>query len=129
MADYELQPFKMIEELSDSEEFFIWVLRSFDFLRLRAGFHGCEFLNTRDGKSVSLCSYKKKKKVTIIEECISPDSYYGLDIYVETIGLFGILGRKKTLKDYFGPDVRVESIRRLAKMVQEHEGLMKELVG
>lgn len=119
----------MLAKLSDSEEFFIWVLRSFDFLRLRAGFHGCEFLNTRDGKSVSLCSYRKNKKVTIIEEYISPDSYQGLDFHVETRGFTGFFKRKKTLKDYFGSDVKVESIRRLAKMVQEHEGLMKELTG
>lgn len=129
MADYELQPFKMIEQLRDGEEFFIWVLRSFDFLRVQGGYHGCNFIDMRDGKSVSLCSHIKKKKVTVIEEILTPESYEGLELWVETTGIFGIFKKKKTLKDYFGPHVRVESIRRLAKMVQEHEGLMKELTG
>lgn len=119
----------MIENLRDGEEFFIWVLRSFDFLRIQGGYHGCDFMDTRDGKSISLYSHLKNKKVTIIEEFLTPESYKGLELWVETTGIVGFFKTRKTLKNYFGPHLRVESIRRLAKMVQEHEGLMKELTG
>ena len=118
----------MIDKLDDSEEFFIWVKRCFDFLRVQGGFHVCEFLDSRDGILVSFYSFRKKKKVTIIEEYLSPDSYHGLDFWVETKGLLGLFKKRKKIEDYFGSNTQVESIRQLAKMVQNHEGLMKELL-
>lgn len=116
----------MIEQLYDGEQFFIWVNRSFGFLRLGYnGYVGNEFLlNGLEQSWVSYYRHSRRKKVTIIE-----NENGDLDFWVETKGLFGVFWRRKTLKDYFGSDVKVQSIRRLAEMVKGHEGLMKELVG
>ena len=118
----------MIEQVYSAEEFFIWINRTFRFLR-EHGFGGSNFLlNGREHSSVSYYNYITKKKITIIE-FYGPEYPDGLDIRVETKGFLGFFKNIKTLKDYFGSDVKVESIRRLAEMVQEHEGLMKELTG
>lgn len=112
----------MIDNLTYSEEFFINVFRFFRFLQTGKGYIGSEFsLGGREENWVSFYSHQKKKKITIVE---LTNGY--LDFYVETKSWIG--WSKKKLSDYYGKDIRVQSIKRLAEMIKKNETLMKELV-
>lgn len=111
----------MIDNLTNSEEFFIHVHRGFEFLRIENGYIGNEFvLNAREERWITFYSPSTKNKITIIER----ESGY-LDFYVETKNLIG--WRSKTLKDYFENDVKVQSIRRLVELIKGNKRLMRDL--
>lgn len=112
----------MIENLTYSEEFFINVHRSFEFLRIENGYIGDEFvLNSREERWISYRSYLRKKKITIIER----DGDEGLDFFIETKTWLG--WNRKTLNDYFDNEVNVQSIKRLVEIIKENKVLMKDL--
>lgn len=112
----------MIENLTYSEEFFINVHRSFEFLRVGYGYIGDEFvLNAKEDRWICYRSYQKNKKITILES----HEKNGLDFFIETKTWLG--WNRKTLNDYFDKEVNVQSIKRLVEIIKQNEVLMKDL--